>query len=249
MQKKDLDKYKDAYADTFKFKDENVIYLTKFADIICDDFNNHSFNSYLSLGIGFNVLSESIINKGLFANKIQRYYIIDGSLEMINQFKEKYKNVQNINLIHSYFEDFQTDILFDRIEMGFILEHVDDPIFILTKFKKFLKPDGKIHISVPNAKSLHRLIGHYAGLLDNVYTLSEYDKMLGHKRYYDLERIKQDISDAGLKIEKVIGLMLKPCTGEQMNILGFNKSIYDALVKIGEDYPEISNCIYLCATL
>jgi 2-polyprenyl-3-methyl-5-hydroxy-6-metoxy-1,4-benzoquinol methylase len=129
--------------------------------------------------------------------------------------------------------------------MGFILEHVDDPVVILNKYKTYLKENGIIFISVPNAKSLHRLIGFEAGLLDDMYKLSVHDLELGHKRYFDLEKIKDLISNSNLDVKNCFGLMLKPITGDQMQKLGWDSTIFDALVKIGHTYPELSNCIYL----
>ncbi|MEM4313265.1 MAG: methyltransferase domain-containing protein [Thermoplasmata archaeon] len=246
--REDLNKYLRAYSNDFKFKNENEIYLNKFADIIKEDLSTNFIENYLSFGIGHKIVSNSIIENGILTKRIKNYYIIDGSKELLDSFKNSHQNIPNLHFIHTYFEDFDIPLLFDRIEMGFILEHVDDPLFILSKYKNYLKSNGKIHIAVPNAKSLHRLIGYYSGLLNDLYQLSEYDLMLGHKRYYDIDTIKHDILSSGLQITKIIGLMLKPITNEQMKILGFNDNIIKALVKIGENYPEIANCIYLCAT-
>lgn len=246
--KENLNKYLKAYSNEFKFKDENEIYLSKFADIIKEDLFTNPIENYLSLGIGHKIVSNSIIENGILKKRIRNYYVIDGAKKLLDEFKKMYQNIPNLHVLHAYFEDFHTDLLFDRIEMGFVLEHVDDPLFIISKYKNYLSPNGKIHIAVPNAKSLHRLIGYYAGLLDDIYQLSEYDLMLGHKRYYDIDTIKHDILSSGLQINKIIGLMLKPITNEQMRVLGFNDNIINALVKIGENYPEIANCIYLCAT-
>ena len=48
--------------------------------------------------------------------------------------------------------------------MGFVLEHPEE---ILKKYSKFLEPNGKIFISVPNANK--------AGLLEDIKMLSETD--------------------------------------------------------------------------
>jgi hypothetical protein len=56
---------------------------------------------------------------------------------------------------------------------------VDDPGVIVRQFSRYLAPGGAMFIVVPNARSLHRLIGHKAGLLDNLYRLSAEDLQLG----------------------------------------------------------------------
>ncbi|GIV30222.1 MAG: hypothetical protein KatS3mg028_1288 [Bacteroidia bacterium] len=55
---------------------------------------------------------------------------------MIKNHQTENQNIDNIFYHLEYFEDFNFDKQFDRIEMGFILEHVDDPLFILNKYKK-----------------------------------------------------------------------------------------------------------------
>lgn len=129
--------------------------------------------------------------------------------------------------------------------MGFVLEHVNDPLSIVKQYRQYLNPGGIIYIAVPNAKSLHRVIGHYAGLLPDMYALGPYDIELGHKRYYDLDSITNLVTEAGMQVSVQKGLMLKPITGDQMRKLEWQENIIDALFIIGEDYPAISNCIYL----
>ncbi|MEW6772623.1 MAG: SAM-dependent methyltransferase [Bacteroidota bacterium] len=252
MKNEDLNAYLSAYGNEFKFKDENEIYLKKFAEIIKEDLIHFKPSNFLSLGIGHKIVSYSIIEYGLIKGNIKKYFIIDGSDKIIESFKSEISKeilgTKQIELYHSYFEEFNTGLKFDRIEMGFILEHVDDPVFILKKYKEMLTDNGKIHIAVPNARSLHRLIGYYANILDNLYKLSSHDLMLGHKRYYDLDLIKKDIYAADLKIERITGLMLKPITNDQMKKLNWSDNIIEALVKVGENYPEIANCMYLCVT-
>ena len=47
-------------------------------------------------------------------------------------------------------------------------------------------------IVVPNARSLHRLIGERAGLIDDLYRLSEHDLAVGHRRYFDRADCRAD---------------------------------------------------------
>jgi 2-polyprenyl-3-methyl-5-hydroxy-6-metoxy-1,4-benzoquinol methylase len=54
--------------------------------------------------------------------------------------------------------DFQSGS-FDRIIALSILEHIDDPVAELTRFRAWLGPAGVIHIPVNLAGSLHRHLG------------------------------------------------------------------------------------------
>ena len=124
--------------------------------------------------------------------------------------------------------------------MGFILEHVKDPKEILKHYKPFLKDNGKMFIAVPNAEVMNRRLGYFAGLLSDLQLLSEYDHVLGHKRYYTVLELKKDIHAAGYEVIKMEGLYLKPLTTNQMISLKLDRKIVDALCLLGVDYPELS---------
>lgn len=89
---------------------------------------------------------------------------------------------------------------FDFILFADVLEHLRFPLRTLVKFKKYLKQDGKIFISVPNVANyrvrMNLLIGRFdyteIGLLDKT-----------HLRFFTLKTAKHLVSDAGLKIDKI----------------------------------------------
>ena len=82
--------------------------------------------SMLELGLGHGYSTE------YFAKAFQRYRVLEGSQEMIDRFRARFIN-EGMDIIHGYFEDFETDERFDVVSMGFILEHVDDPALIIRK--------------------------------------------------------------------------------------------------------------------
>ena len=237
-----LNEYKDAYKTSFRFYDENHWYLGLYAKLMCQSIRVNNLKSVLSLGLGHNVVSSELIS--MLGKNIDVYHIVEGSPDIIRSFLEN-QNTENLKIYESYFENFEPEIKYVAIEMGFVLEHVDDPLLIVNRFKNFLSPEGRIFISVPNAKSLHRLIGQKAGLLDDIYKLSPYDLELGHKRYFDFQILSNLAKESGLRIVDQKGLMLKPITGDQMRTLGWNQDIINALLEVGLEYPEIGNCMYI----
>ena len=239
----DLSQYKTAYQNSFKFNDENQLMLQWYASRIIQKATVFDSVDMLSLGIGHGTVSQAIIRE--LEKRLKRYVIVEGSRDIIEAYNDEFKPGHHVELIHSYFENYHTDHLFDVIEMGFILEHVDDPEYILKHYRPFLKKNGIVFISVPNAKSLHRLIGKKAGLLKDVFQLSDYDLQLGHKRYFDLESIKETIKKSGLKVVSTEGVFLKPVTTDQLRSLNLSNEIMIALLQIGMGYPDISNAILI----
>jgi ubiquinone/menaquinone biosynthesis C-methylase UbiE len=190
--------------------------------------------SMLELGLGHGYSTE------FFSKSFQRYVVVEGSEEMISRF-QKFFPENNIEIVQGFFEEFETDERFDAIGMGFILEHVDDPAAILRKYARFLSPGGSIYIAVPNAESLHRRLGHAAGLLPDIYALSPADLEFGHKRYFSLDSLLALVKSEGLTVSNIEGLFLKPITTQQMLDLNLSDAILQAMLKVGVKYPELCN--------
>lgn len=188
--------------------------------------------SCLELGIGHGYSTE------FFSTHIQKYTVLEGDKSIIEKFKMTYPKLP-IKIINKYFEDYDTKERYDIIICGFVLEHVDNPREILKKYKKMLTPNGKIIITVPNAETLNRRIGYEAGLLKDMYELSEHDRRCGHKRYYSMKSLDDDVKNCGLKCISREGLFLKPFTTLQMIHLGLSDNVVEGLMKVGRDYPEL----------
>jgi len=80
---------------------------------------------------------------------------------------------------------------FDYITMIFVLEHIAQPLEFLSHLKKFLKPDGKFVILVPNIQDA----------LVNFYDIPEFKSFyycIEHLYYYNPQTIKKLFNDAGL---------------------------------------------------
>lgn len=246
--KENLDNYHSAYQPEFHFNDENVLTLSFYAERMCNVLRSKKAQSVLSLGIGHRVVSQSIINE--FNHHLRKYIIVEGSAEIISDYKSRFPDLpKSVKIIHSYFEDFDPGEKFDAIEMGFVLEHVDDPAQIIKIFKKFLNPGGTVFLAVPNALSMHRQLGHLAGFLPDMYKLSPEDLQLGHKRYFDLNSFKKLITDCGLTIQRTEGNFMKPLTTGQLGSLNLKPEIWRALMLFGIDHPDSCNSIYVEATI
>jgi len=189
----------------------------------------------LEMGCSTGVMTRRLIKK--FPN----LSVIDGSHKYI-EYVKKIINAKRAEFIVSLFEDFETKEKFDDIIMANVLEHVENPVHILKKAKNWLKKNGRIHIIVPNANSLHRIIGHKMGLIKRVTDFSKNDKKIEHRRVYTAELLKRDIKIAGLRAVFSKGIFLKPLSHTQMN--NWNKKILDAFFRVSDIFPEHCSSIY-----
>lgn len=229
--KKDiLDTHLKAYQNNFIYEFDNKIQLNWYPKRVLE--HSKGAKTVLELGLGHGITTN------LFAKHFDRYLVLDASPAVIENFKTKFSDCK-AEVIETYFEEFESVERFDVIILGFVLEHVDDPVKILSHYKKFLKPEGKVFISVPNAEVMNRTLGHIAGLLPDMQLLSEHDHICGHQRYYTVKTLSEDIIKTGYKITRIEGIYLKPLTTSQMISLNLDEKIIDALCQLGIKYPEL----------
>ena len=138
--------------------------------------------------------------------------LVEGSKELL----EEIPNYDNITKFHSIFEKFTTDKKYDTIVMAHVLEHLSDPVEVCTRVYDWLSDSGVFLVSVPNAKSIHRLVAKEMGLLKNEYELNSRDHELGHYRVYDMDLLQQHLKNAGFKILDSGGIFLKPLSNRQI---------------------------------
>lgn len=191
-----------------------------------------SGESCLELGCGYGIITEKLVN---FFKKV---VTVEGSSKMCEFLRGKIK-AQNLEVINSMFEDFEPKQTFNTIIMAHILEHVEDPVLIMKRAKKWIKNDGVIIINVPNANSIHRQIGVKMGLLKSIDDLNETDLKVGHRRVFTMDRLKNDINKAGLNLKEIGGIFMKPLTNSQMQKY-FTKEMMNAFYELGKEYPEIA---------
>jgi len=229
--KNKLDAHVAAYNGENLYDFDNKILLTWYPQRIV--MNSKGDSSILELGLGHGFTTN------IFSNNFNRHVVLDGSPAVIQNFKEKFPEC-GAQIVETYFEEFYTEEHFDVIVMGFILEHVDNPFEIISRYKNFLSPGGKIFLAVPNAEVLNRRLGYLAGMLGDIEALSENDLLLGHKRYYTVNSLSAEIDRAGYRIDKIEGIYLKPFTTSQIISLNLDERVIRSLCEVGVDYPELS---------
>ena len=229
-----LDIHVAAYKGENLYDFDNEVVLTWYPQRIVT--NSGGASSILELGLGHGFTTN------IFSNNFSRHVVLEGSPAVIQNFKKKFPEC-DAEIIETYFEKFYTEEKFDVIVMGFILEHVDDPFEIISRYKNFLSPNGKFFLAVPNAEVLNRRLGHLSGMLEVINSLSENDLLQGHKRYYTVASLSEEINRAGFKIDRMEGIYLKPFTTSQIVSLNLDEKIIFALCEVGMDYPELSSGI------
>ncbi|MBW0004884.1 MAG: methyltransferase domain-containing protein [Hyphomicrobiales bacterium] len=238
-----LDEHADAYGPTFPYLRENLGMQAVYIELLEAAIRSRRVSRVLSLGIGHSTVISALCRS--LPNPVKNYVIVEGSRKLVADLHARLCGDHKPTVVESYFEEFETSERFDLIEMGFVLEHVAAPDLVLRKMASHLSSQGALAIAVPNARSLHRLIGFHAGLLKDLMMLSERDRELGHRRYFDRVALEELLAGSGLRIEKTKGLMLKPLTTAQLAAAGLGERVMEALYRVALDLPDIANALYV----
>jgi len=196
-------------------------------------------DSVLEMGPAEGVMTELLAATG------KKLTLIEGSCLFCVDLRRRFPQA---NTIHCLFEEFEPNELFDNIILGHVLEHVEDPVDILSRAKRWLKPGvGRIFGAVPNARSLHRQAAVIMGILREEEALNEMDIHHGHRRVFNPESFRNAFSQAGLKIEIFGGYWMKPVSNAQIEA-SWTPEMLEAFMVLGERYPDIAGEIYIVAT-
>lgn len=181
----------------------------------------------LELGSGDGVMT------AMLAEHFEHVTVVEGSRHLLDAIPDR----PNLEKVHSLFEAFSPAQPFDAIIMEHVLEHVEDPVGILKLATPWLAPEGVIVVGVPNANSFHRLAAVKMGLLPDVHALNARDHEVGHRRVYDWDSLRADITAAGLEVAHMDGVFFKPLSNGQID-QHWSDEMIEGFYELGKDFPQ-----------
>ncbi len=177
---------------------------------------------------------------GVFLEKMAKgndLTLVEGSSELAAAANMRAQDLSlNVKVVNSLFEDFNSEGMFDVVLASHVLEHVDNPLVLLTKIKTWLAPEGKLICIVPNRESLHRRLGLKMGLISKLDELSARDKVVGHQRVYSFSELESELNQEGFKVIDRRGFFTKTLANSQM--LGISEEVVWGLCQLSEDLPH-----------
>ncbi|MCL4405399.1 MAG: class I SAM-dependent methyltransferase [Patescibacteria group bacterium] len=210
--------------------------MSRYRAFFINDFLGHrKIDSILDLGAGTGDVIIDLSHCSRIVEKAKKIVLVDFDEKYLKRSRKKFNN-KKFEFVLSKVENMRLNRRFDLIIAIDILEHVDNPLIFLRKAKSLLSKGGRLLVIVPNAKSIHRFIGKEMGFIKTIYDLGPIDKKIGHKRYFDSERLSSVVTKAGFLKVKTGGLLLKTLPNHKMEELP--DGYCDALYEIGKAFPE-----------
>jgi 2-polyprenyl-3-methyl-5-hydroxy-6-metoxy-1,4-benzoquinol methylase len=155
----------------------------------------------------------------------------------------------NVKFIHSVFETLELTEKYDAIFLIHTLEHLDDPILVLSKINDWLSEKGRLFLVVPNANAPSRQIAVKMGLISHNTAVTEAEFVHGHRQTYAFDTLEKAAVDAGLTVLHRSGVFFKALANFQFDQLMGTDIISDGYLEgcyqLGMQYPDLCASIYL----
>ncbi len=182
----------------------------------------------LELGYGDGLFTHELVQMG------HTVTLLEGAQSLVAKVRAEYGD--RVQIHHSLFEEFETDGTYDYVIATHVLEHVDDPVSVLSRMKTWLKPSGRLVVIVPNKESLHRQLAVLMNLQPETDTLSDRDKKVGHQRVYSFETLAKDLDQVGFEMVERKGFFIKVLPNSMM--LDFSEKLINALNEVADLVPD-----------
>lgn len=179
----------------------------------------------------------------LLAPLTREYHVVEGSERNIEVSRSR---VPGARFVHAMWEEFEPDTLYSDLVLHNALEHAAEPVPLLTRARGWLAPGGRVHVVVPNALSLHRLVGVELGLQPDPVSLTDGDRAQGHLRNYTAGTLRADLARADLVVLHEEGIFLKVLPNREM--LDWPDDRIRAMHRVARHVPGHAAELYIVAT-
>lgn len=176
--------------------------------------------------------------------------VVEGSEHLCDIVRGKFEG--RVRVHQAFFEDFTPSTLYRQVFLVHGLEHLDDPESVLRKAATWLEKDGVILIAVPNAHALSRLLAVEMGIVDSPESVTEGERLHGHRITFTEETLRAVVERAGLQIIEQGGVILKTLANFQFD-LALDQQIIDesyisACDALSLQFPKFSSSLFVVAT-
>lgn len=213
---------------------------------ILEVLEKHHPKRILEIGCGMEPLFEY-----MDMNSVESYYVVEPSKEFYDNAVIKSKGLEQITCFNDFVENctekFKGKI--DFIICSSLLHEVETPKFLLEKICDLCTDTTIVHINVPNALSLHRLIAMETEIIKDSHELSPRNKQLQQHNVYDMNILENQVREVGFKVIEKGSYFVKPFTHNQMFAMLqediISEKVLNGLYNLVNYIPEYGSEIYV----
>lgn len=157
-----------------------------------------------------------------------------------------------VHVVQACMEDAVAELAaepFDCILLSGLLHEVRDTEPLLAAVAAVCRPHTRVHVNVPNARSLHRLLALEMGLIDELHAISDQQRSLQQHRTFDIDRLGALCERSGFEVLERGSYFVKPFTHRQMSQLQadglLDERMLDGLYGLEKHMPGLGSEIFV----
>jgi hypothetical protein len=236
-----IDKYWEVYQEELGFEKILSKFRQKKAKEILESIQNPSLR-ILEIGCGFTPVVE------LYSD-FRSYLAIEPGSDPFSFLENFARDDDRVTVRKGFFSDLEADLEgseFDAILMSGVLTEgtVADESALLSGASRLMAPSGVMYVGVPNANSMHRILGREMGVLRRLDEPSEVQHSLGVRKIFDAIKLEAVIT-AAVPDANIIdsgSFFVKPFTHSQLEAARLsdilNDDVFEALFSVSRLFPN-----------
>lgn len=213
--------------------------------VVIENIKKYPHDNILEIGCGLEPLFE-------YFDNYKKMTIVEPSSVFFKNARNQAQHDARIECIHAFVEEvvgqLQEDA-FDMIIVSGLLHEVENPRIFLREIKRMCGLHTIVHINVPNAHSIHRLLGMEMSLIGNEFALSDANVKMQQHSVFSLNTLKMLVEEEGFHIIEEGSFFIKPFSSSQMEAgiqQGiFDESLLEGLYKLERHLPGFGSEIYI----
>lgn len=189
-----------------------------------------------------NVLEIGCASDPLFQyTKNINFTIVEPGEQFIAIAREKAETLGvSVQIVHGLLEESIDELKekYNVIVCDSLLHEIEDVPHFLSKMKQLCSEETVVHITVPNANSMHRLLGVCMGTIDSVYSQTQNNKDFQQNTVFDLKKLQDILESNGFTIIEKGDFFIKPFSHKQMYSMLKSGIITDDIIKALNDLSD-----------
>jgi ubiquinone/menaquinone biosynthesis C-methylase UbiE len=195
-------------------------------------------DTVIELGSATALMAASIIS----LSPVAHWLGIDRSETYLE--KARARHLPNAEFVKGDLNDLPPlDRRFDHVLATNVLHEVADPHAFLAACRDLIGPAGKVHLTLQNPSSIHRLAALEMGLIESLTEVASRGAQWGTTRLWSADDLSALAEQAGLNTMSRAGVLLKPLPNADME--KFAPAVIDGFERAARYFPEHCAMNYL----
>jgi SAM-dependent methyltransferase len=176
----------------------------------------------------------------LLAREEREFVCIERSTPYVA--RARARGLPGVRIVQGLIEDYRGEERFDHVLTINLLHEIPDLDPLMRRVAELMKPNGLLHVTLPNPASLHRLVALEAGLIGSLCEISERGQKFSTLRLFPAAEFIERALGLGFACVERSSLLVKPLPNAEMARLP--EAIIEAFDAVTATLPDLGSMNY-----